>query len=74
MRLRLTTSIASDRGYFHEGRVIEVVKLTPEMRRWIDTGAAVLEREPEMETPTVPEPPERADASAVRRTKRASSD
>lgn len=73
MRLRFTTSIASDRGYFHEGRVIEVETLTPEMKRWLERGAAVLERGPEMETTTVPPLPERADAAVGKRSKRAAS-
>lgn len=61
LTLRFQTSIATDRGYFHEGRTIDVTSLTSEMREWIRRGAAILTRgSVDGETAVAVEDPERA--------------
>jgi hypothetical protein len=61
MRLRFVTSVASDRGYYHEGRVIELTKHTPETRAWLNAGLVVpvrdtaADKETHAVTPPAPE-------------------
>lgn len=41
MKLRFTTSVATARGYFHEGRVIEVDTVPSEFKDFLRQGLVV---------------------------------
>lgn len=60
MKLRFTTSVASGRGSFLEGRVIEVEQPVHEIAAWLRSGVLVPVREADPEIPRAPRAPEQA--------------
>lgn len=55
MQLRFTTSIATTRGYFHEGRVLTVDKVTGDLKEWLRAGILVPVRSTADEVAVAPE-------------------